>query len=323
MKIAKIAFLSYGALGDCAYSSPICHRLRTLYPDAEITWIIFDLYRDFVANNPDIDSYIAWPLVPGQTRQQQEVQRWKEMQEYAYTNFDLVVRAQCWPWDNIPQACLWNEQDDRTIFDHQLHIANTCEPKIGLLDKTNDRRMIFEYSRNDTLRAPMFLEKNKLMNKDYIGTTESGVVCYGEWKIKPFICITPFANTVGNALTLDDYKILSEKYPVVYFGGTNNQEIPWAIDGRGTTFGEMVAIAEKSIGAIILESGPGYLISTRMNTPIIVMRNPYSFPLHKQGLVKCGFRTEKIKELVVTNECDKKKLFEEAIEFMERQNNHV
>ncbi len=303
----KIAFLSYGALGDCAYSSPICHRLRIVYPEAEITWIIFDLYRDFVANNPDIDDYIAWPLVPGQTRQQQEVQRWKEIQEYAYTNFDLVVRAQCWPWDNIPQACLWNEKDDRTIFNHQLQIANTCDSRIGPLELQDERRMVFVYSERDARRAIRFLEKHKLIERDLLSEKyETAKESLEVRNAKPFICITPFANTVGNALTLDDYKILSEKYSVVYFGGTNNQEIPWAIDGRGTTFGEMVAIAERSIGAIGLESGPTYLISTRLNVPLVIMRNPKSFPLHKQGLVKCGFRTKKIKEITVGNESHEK-----------------
>lgn len=315
----KIVFLSYGALGDCAYSSPICHRLRVLYPDAHITWIIFDIYRDFVSYNPDIDSYIAWPLTPGQTRQQQEVERWKEIQEYAYLNFDLVVRAQCWPWDNLPKECLWNENDERTIFDHQLQIANSCEPKLGPLNSPNERKMIFECSKKDYYKALKFLEANELVEKDTLGDKYSASV-FDNFQCrslkKPFICITPFANTVGNALALDDYKILSKKYPIVYFGGKDNQEIPWAIDGRGTTFGEMVAIAEKSIGAIILESGPGYLISTRMSVPIVVMRNPYSFNLNKQGLIKCGFRTTKIKEFVVTKEANKKEFFEEAMEFI-------
>ncbi len=302
----KIAFLSYGALGDCAYSSPICRRLRILYPEAYIVWIVLDIYRDFVSSNPDIDSYIAWSLAPGQSRQQQEVERWKEIQEYAYTNFDLVVRAQCWPWDNLPKECLWNDNDDRTIFDHQLQIANLTCPEIGKLDVPFDREMVFEYPERDYQRAEDFLYKNKLIE------------CINDYRAKPFVCITPFANTVGNALSLDDYKILSKKYPVIYFGGLNNEEIPWAIDGRGTTFGQMVAIAERAKGAIILESGPGYLISTRMNVPIVVMRNPYSFPLHKQGLIKCGFRTEKIKEIVVTKESSKIQLFEEALEFIEK-----
>jgi hypothetical protein len=299
----KIAFLSYGAMGDCAYSSSVCHRLRILYPDSKITWILFDLYCDFVVNNPDIDSYIAWPLVPGEIRQQQEIQRWKEIQEYAYQNFDKVVRAQCWPWDGVSKENLWNEDDSRTIFDHQLAIANSCDSSIGQLLETNDRHIIFQYSKRDVERGEKFIKNNNLVKRD--------------GRCEHFVCITPFANTVGNAISLDDYKVLSEKFPVVYFGGTNNQEIPWAIDGRGTSFGTMVYIAERSIGAIILESGPGYLISTRMNVPLVVMRNPYSFNLNKQGLIKCGFRTEKIKEIVVTKESDKKQLFEEAIEFIE------
>lgn len=308
----KIAFLSYGALGDCSFSSPICHRLRVLYPDAHITWIIFDLYRDFVINNPDIDSYIAWPLTPGESRQQQEVQRWKEIQEYAYSNFDLVVRAQCWPWDNVPKECMWDPNDDRTIFDHQLAIANSCDSSIGLLNEQNERDMVFVYSERDEQRAIDFLIKNDLGKKPQVIIGPPDFL-----HCKPFICIAPFANTNGMALDINDYKVLSEKYPVVYFGGANNKKISWAIDGRGTTFGEMVAIAERSIGAIILESGPGYLISSRRSVPIIVMRNPYSFPLSKQGLVKCGFRTKRIKELVVKKDRNKKKLLWDALSFIE------
>jgi len=304
----KIAFLSFGALGDCAYSSCLCHRLRVIHPEAEITWIIFDLYKDFVANNPDIDNYIAWPLVPGQTRQQQEIQRWKEIQEYAYHNFDLVVRAQCWPWDNLPQGYLWNDNDDRTIFDHQLAIANLTAPEIGPLDKSgyfvNDRNIVFEYSFRDNYKAKKFVEENNL-------------VANKQGYCKPFICITPFANTVGNQFEPDDYKYLLKHFEnVVYFGGKSNQEIPWAIDGRGTSFGEMVAIAERSIGIIGLESGPTYLMSTLERVPLVVLRNPCSFPLHKQGLVKCGFRTENIKEIIVTKEANKNEILEEAIGFI-------
>jgi ADP-heptose:LPS heptosyltransferase len=303
----KIAFLSFGALGDCAYSSCLCHRLRVIHPDAEITWIIFDLYKDFVANNPDIDNYIAWPLAPGQTRQQQEVQRWKEIQEYAYHNFDLVVRAQCWPWDNLPQECLWDDNDDRTIFDHQLAIANLTAPEIGSLDKQDDRNIVFKYSDRDAKRAILFLSKNNLWDSENDDPLA----------VKPFICITPFANTVGNQFEPNDYKYLLKHFEnVVYFGGKNNQEIPWAIDGRGTLFGEMVAIAEKSIGIIGLESGPTYLMSILKKVPLVVLRNPYSFPLHKQGLVKCGFRTENIKEIVVMKEANKSEVLEEAREFI-------
>lgn len=312
--------LQFGAAGDIMYASPISRRVRELYQDATITWICFDLYLDCVKNNPFIDNYIAWPLVPGQGRQQQEVQQWKEIQEYAYHNFDLVIRTQCWPWDNLKSHLIWNETDDRTILDHNIQIANSCDPLIGKLEGPNDRRMIFECSSRDYLRALKFLEANGLVEKDPLGKYYDSVLSNFQCRSlkKPFVCITPFANTVGNALSLDDYKTLSEHWSVVYFGGTNNQEIPWAIDGRGTSFETMVAIAEKSLGAIILESGPGYLISTRFDVPLVVMRNPYSFPLHKQGLVKCGFRTEKIKEIIVTNEANKKQLFEEAIEFIKR-----
>jgi hypothetical protein len=163
--------------------------------------------------------------------------------------------------------------------------------------------MIFEPSEWDRERAFSFLIKNGLLPnlREF-------------WDKKPFICIAPFANTVGNSLSIDDYKVLKEHYEnIVYFGGLNNQEIPWAIDGRGTSFGEMVSIASRSIGIFGLESGPTYLMSTLKEVPLIIFRNPYSFPLHKQGLIKCGFRTENIKEIIVTKEDDKNKLFEEAI----------
>jgi ADP-heptose:LPS heptosyltransferase len=294
----KIAFLQFGAAGDMMYATPICYRVRKLYPNDSITWICFDIYRDVIKNNPDIDNYIAWPLVPGQTRQQQEVQRWKEIQEYAYTNFDKVIRTQCWPWDNVPANCLWNDGDDRTIFDHQVLIANSCDQSIGEIE---DRYMVFRVSNNDIQKANEFLEKHDLLIPD----------------LKPFICITPYANTVGNKLSPDDYKILSKKYPIIYFGGLNNQEIPWAIDGRGTTFSEMVAIAYYSKGIIGLESGPTYLMSTTMK-PLVVLRNPESFPLHKQGLVKCGFRRDdNIKEIIITDHIDKDKMFEDIISFFE------
>lgn len=270
----KIAFLQYGAGGDILLATPICKKLRQKYPNDHITWICFDIYRDLIKNNPDIDDYIAWPLTPGFTRTQQENQRWNEIKQYAYSNFDLVVAPQYWP-DHTQD---WNESDNRTLSDYMEQYAN-----LGTIE---DRTIVFQSTEKEKLVANDFVKKNN------ISPLPSPCDYY---------CIAPYANSVGSLLSNEQYSHIISKLqkPTVCFGSAQNSLIDNSISGLGLSFGVMHEIVKQSRGLIALESAPAICCSNLKHVPLVILRNKHSFNLNKIGLTNSKIRTSNILEIVL------------------------
>lgn len=87
-----------GAKGDCLYATILARQLRHDYPDAKITWAIFEGNADLLANNPDIDE--IWP-VPLSDRSQTSL-IWKVFEHEAIRRvigkeFDRIVFSQINP----------------------------------------------------------------------------------------------------------------------------------------------------------------------------------------------------------------------------------
>jgi ADP-heptose:LPS heptosyltransferase len=268
----KIGFLEYACGGDILAASPIAKRLRELYPDADITWICFDSFRDYIKNNQYVSSYIAWPLVPGYGRQQQEVQRWNEIKYYAYENFDKVVIPQYWP-DHIAD---WGRDPKETLTDLMVEYAG-----IGPVE---DRRIVYDCDPTDEIKANRFVADNELWD--------------GNGK---FICVAPNANSVGKLLKASDYNYL-KKYlgntKVVFFGTKNDEPLEFGINGLGTSIGVMYALFKRSRGFIGLASAPA-IMYTNLELPMVVLENPQTFDLHKIRLTTRGMRTKDITELII------------------------
>jgi len=267
----RIAFLQFGAGGDILQATIICRKLRELYPNDEIVWICLDIYRDFIKNNPDIDSYIAWPLVPGLSRQQQEVQRWNEIKQYAYENFDKVIAPQYWP-DHVAD---WSRNLKETLLDLMIEYAG--------LGPVENRKIIYDCNKKDESVAIDFMKKNKLEKRN-------------------FICVAPYANSVGRLLKASDYielqKHLRDK-KVIFFGSKNDELLSFGVNALGTSIGVMYALFKRSSGFIGLESAPAIMCSNIYHVPMIVLRNPLTFDLNKIGLIACKIRIENITEIII------------------------
>lgn len=93
----NIAFLQFGGRGDMVMATAVLAEVRRLHPNDQITWICLDEYREVIADLRLIDSYIAWPLIPGIKRQHQELERWAEIKQYAARTFDKVYIPQHYP----------------------------------------------------------------------------------------------------------------------------------------------------------------------------------------------------------------------------------
>tara|TARA_R110000868_G_scaffold128417_6_gene336523 strand:+ start:3867 stop:5078 length:1212 start_codon:yes stop_codon:yes gene_type:complete len=87
-----------GAKGDCLYATILARQLRHDYPDAKITWAIFEGNADLLANNPHIDE--IWP-VPLSDRSQTaaiwQVFEREAMRRVIGKEFDRIVFSQINP----------------------------------------------------------------------------------------------------------------------------------------------------------------------------------------------------------------------------------
>jgi len=94
----RILLGQLGAKGDSLYATILAHQLRHDYPDAEITWAIFDQNADLLENNPHIDAVWKVPLGDrAQTAAMWDVFEREAVQRLIRKEFDRFVFSQINP----------------------------------------------------------------------------------------------------------------------------------------------------------------------------------------------------------------------------------
>lgn len=58
---AHFLIVRLSAIGDIVMASGLPSSIKTIYPDAKITWIVESSYVDLVRHHPDVDNVIEWP----------------------------------------------------------------------------------------------------------------------------------------------------------------------------------------------------------------------------------------------------------------------
>lgn len=108
----RILLGQLGAKGDSLYATILARQLRHDYPDAEITWAIFDQNADLLLNNPHID--VVWKVPQGNA--QDSILMWSVFEQEAVRRFvrrefDRVVLSQIHPnnfqnYDGTVRPCI-------------------------------------------------------------------------------------------------------------------------------------------------------------------------------------------------------------------------
>ena len=94
----KIAIVAWGAMADVLYATPIVCLIRTLHPDAHITWLVRDKFAEVVETNPDIDEVRTFVLPEGYpSRQDAEYVMDGAILGYAQKEYDRYYDLQYWP----------------------------------------------------------------------------------------------------------------------------------------------------------------------------------------------------------------------------------
>ncbi|HMM14928.1 MAG TPA: hypothetical protein PKA57_09880 [Parvibaculum sp.] len=94
----RVLLAQLGAKGDCLYATILARQLRQDFPDAQITWAIFDQNADLLANNPHVDKIWEIPLADrGQTETMWRIFEREALRRCAGGEFDRVIFSQIAP----------------------------------------------------------------------------------------------------------------------------------------------------------------------------------------------------------------------------------
>jgi lipopolysaccharide heptosyltransferase I len=109
---ARIALLKPSSLGDIVHALPVLTAVRTLYPAAEITWIVHRAFAELLHGHPHLDGLIT--LDRGLMRRswwRGSLEAMRVLRQIRARRFDLVLDLQgllrsgimCW-WSGAPRT---------------------------------------------------------------------------------------------------------------------------------------------------------------------------------------------------------------------------
>jgi heptosyltransferase-1 len=61
----KILIIKPSSFGDIIQANPVARALRLCYPEATLTWLVFDVWADVLSCFPDIDEVMIWKKTGG------------------------------------------------------------------------------------------------------------------------------------------------------------------------------------------------------------------------------------------------------------------
>lgn len=270
----KIAIIAWGAMADVLYATPIVRHIRSLHPQAEISWLVRDKFAEVLKTNPHIDHVEEFGLPPGyESRQDAEYIMDQSIVEFAARMYDKVYDLQYWPR-------------------HSNFYENPHEDFISLR------------ARNAGLDPAAIVDRSVVLSctlEDESAGDDLVRDALGKHRGLPFIAVNHISYAATPVWSFDNYSrlvdILDHEYGVLsIFTGAPNEPIPeHAFDARGTPYRVWADIIRQSRLWLGLDSG-AVALACASDVPIIKLHSP-DFPLAKTGIKTMGLRQDKVLEL--------------------------
>lgn len=83
----EILVIRLSAFGDVLLTTPLLRRLKTLYPDSRVTFLVKEQHADFIRACPDADNVVTWPADAG-------IWAVRKLLQEQIAHFDLLVDLQ-------------------------------------------------------------------------------------------------------------------------------------------------------------------------------------------------------------------------------------
>ncbi len=268
-----VAIISWGAMADVLYATPIVRHIRELNKDSKIVWIVRDKFAEVVETNPHINTIVRWQLPDGfNSRQEAEYVMDKQILEYAKLNYSKVYDLQYWPrYSNFFE----NPNEDFLSLRARNAGLNPFDIK--------DRGIVLHVTEKDIKDARIFINHYNLGLDNFI------TVNHISYAASP-VCNFEYYEQMTD--------LLLEKKIKSVFTGAPNEPIPTnGIDARGLPYRVWQCLIAMSNFYVGLDSGAKTLACST-DVPMIVLHSR-DFPLKKTGCVAMGIRTIDILELTV------------------------
>ena len=256
---AKILFALFGALGDIFNGLPVVQALKEKYPEAELTWLTLQCYREIAESSP-----ADRVLTHGRGRHGEGIP-WELLES---EHFDLVF---------FPQGSFNHDEWERS----GLHMVDFMARKCGVeVSSRAPEVTIGPQSRED---VNSLWKKHGLAGKTVIAMACSALSC------KPW----PRNNFEEIAWTLGRLKNTA----LLHIGSGEDAPLPGAIDCRDIPFSTSIEIIRQCDLFIGCDSGPTWMASCT-DTPIIVFMDSERQKHYNVGF-KCVMPEKDITELSV------------------------
>lgn len=231
----RILWLQFGVWGDALLSTVALQQLRRDEPDAHITWLIFDLYREVACKCPLVDDVITFPVPKRRKRQEVEIGIWTWMKAYALEMVDTGHADEI----RIPQIYPdhpWQHADRKMcLADHQCLNAGVAIP-----DQWTDRTIQFQ---------PTDRDETNLVSRlrgwdDYAAAFSAGIVpCNARSQTQPAVWT--------DARYVELSELLAKDNLLLVLGDCNIGDLP-RFDG---SLGEWVTLIDRTGLHLGLDSG--------------------------------------------------------------------
>lgn len=235
IKVEKIALIKSGAIGDILMTTPLVRALKNKYPEAEITYVTGEKFKEIVSGNKNIDRIVTFDTK--KLFGSSAISRLLYFREFAKTlrkeKFDV-----CFILDKSYMANLfayWCKIPVRIGFDrfgegfpntHNVEYKSVKHEIDYYLDTLNflnvkdyDKHMELQVAKSDELFASNFMKKNKLIKSDVI------------IGIAPSATKDPNKNDSPRTWPEENYKKLVERITkpynskIIFFGGRDDVKV--------------------------------------------------------------------------------------------------
>jgi len=295
----KILIIRLSSIGDILLSTPFIRQVRETFPDANIDFVVKDIYRDLLTFNPHINELYCLKLNEG--RKELDALKVKLRKKAYNVIFDLHNNMR----SNYLKHGIHSEKTS-SIKKEKIKQSLLVHFKINLYKKETPIPNRYLSVAKDYGVADDGKGLELLWKKETLDSTEKKAISMGLELNHPYICLAPGAGFFTKQWPVEKFESLvkliqqDKKFQIIVLGDDKDREIGFSsknlkniIDSSGKlSLLETAYIISK--GKMIVSNDSGLMhMATAVNTPVLA--------IFGSTVKELGFFPYRAKSMVIEN----------------------